>query len=82
MASVNIDAIPNPKEIFSFATDVAMNAVWADDPMTQIVTNAVIVVIMMLSSSVGFVVGIPIATAALILLGVGIARLVLGHVLG
>lgn len=82
MASINLGAFPNPKEIFSFATDVAMNAVWADDPMTQIVTNVVIIVLMMLSSSVGFAVGVPIAMAAMFLLAVGVGRLVLGYVLG
>lgn len=82
MGSINLDAFPDITEIFSFAMDTAMNAVWADDPMTQIVTNLVIIVLMMLSSSVGFVVGLPIAAVALILLAVGVGRLVLGHILG
>lgn len=82
MTSINLGAIPKPKEIFSFASDVTMNAVWADDPMTQIVTNTVIIVLMMLSSSVGFVVGVPIAMAAMLLLTVGVGRLILGYVLG
>lgn len=54
---------------------VARNAVYAPNPMTQIVTNLVIIVVLILSSSVGLVVGIPLAGVALVLLGVGVVRL-------
>jgi hypothetical protein len=50
-------------------------AVWAGDPMAQIVSNRVIVVALMLASSVGFVVGIPLALVALLFLTIGIVRL-------
>lgn len=77
MSSVNLDTIPDPTDMFEYAMDVGTNAVWADDPMTQIITNIVIVAVMMLSSSVGFIVGIPIAMAALFFLAVGIGRFIL-----
>lgn len=75
MASVNLglDAL-NPKSMFDYGTKVTRNAVWADSPTTQIVTNIVIVAALMLSSSVGFVVGIPLAIAAMGLLVVGVVR--------
>jgi hypothetical protein len=64
------------RAVWNLGLEVGRMAVWADDPIQQIVANLVIVVVMMLSSSVGFVVGIPIALAAMVFLGIGIVRLI------
>lgn len=83
MASVNLclDAL-NPRSWFEFGVRVTRNAVWADNPQTQIVTNIVIVAALLLSSSVGFAVGIPLALFALFFLGVGVLRLGVRFVAG
>lgn len=80
-ASVDAGILPDFGNLASMALSWAKMAVWADDPVTQIAVNAVIIVAMMLSSAVGFVVGIPIAFAALLLAGVGVARLLIGAVM-
>lgn len=66
----------NPGDYFDRGVSIAKMAIWADDPLTQIVTNAVIIVALMLASSVGFLVGIPIALVAVMLLLVGVVRLI------
>jgi len=78
MARADIDlGLPSmePGDWLDTGKRVTRQALWADDPLTQVTTNVVLVAALMLSSSVGFVVGIPLALAALFLLGVGIARL-------
>jgi len=73
--------LPSFKDLGKMALRWGRMAVWAEDPVMQIVVNLVIVVTMMLSSAVGFVVGIPIALLALSLAGVGALRLILGVVM-
>ncbi|MFW5911657.1 MAG: hypothetical protein ACOCQV_02855 [Halolamina sp.] len=74
-ARVDTGIIPDWREMVSSAVGWAKKAVWAGDPVEQIAVNLVIVVVLMLSSAVGFVVGIPIAMLALTLAGVGVVRL-------
>lgn len=76
--SASIDTglgLPDVGELATLAKDWTKMAIWADDPLTQIAVNAVIIVVMMLSSSVGLLVGIPIAIVALCLASIGVARL-------
>lgn len=63
------------RSTFSTGQSIAMQAVWADDPVTQIATNLVIVVAAMLSSAVTWGIGLVIAGFALFFLGVGVVRL-------
>lgn len=82
--SASIDTgigLPSPKEWAKTGVSYARKAIWAKDPITQIAVNAVIIVVMMLSSAVGFVVGIPIALAALFFASIGVLRLVSGAVM-
>lgn len=72
----------DPESYFDTGYRIVKMAAWADEPMTQIVTNIVIIAALMLVSSVGFVVGIPLALAALALLTVGVLRLGYQYVLG
>ncbi len=82
--SASIDTgigLSSPKEWAKTGVGYARKAIWAKDPVTQIAVNAVIIVAMMLSSAVGFVVGIPIALASLGLAGIGVLRLIFGAVM-
>lgn len=65
----------DPRTYLSLGRQLARNAIWAPDPFTQLVTNVVIIVGAMLSSSVGFAPGLLIAAAALFFIGVALLRL-------
>lgn len=71
-----------PRSLFQFGSRVTKNAVWADDPLTQIVTNIVIIAGLMLSASVGFLVGVPLALLALGFLSIGVVRLAYRYIAG
>lgn len=75
-ASVDSGILPDFGELARMALSWGRMAIWADDPLMQIVVNAVIIVVMMLSSAVGLLVGVPIAMVALVLLTVGVVRLI------
>ena len=78
MAAVDL---PAPTKLAKSAVNYGRLAVWAPNPVTQISVNLVIVVVLILSSAVGFVVGIPIALLALMLAGVGVVRLIVRAVM-
>lgn len=79
MPSVGVDVgLTDPRSWFRLAMQAGRMAIWADDPLTQIVVNAVILVVAMLSSSVGFVPGLVIAFVAFWLIVIGLARLTVG----
>ncbi len=81
--SASIDTglgLPSFKDLGKMALSWAKMAIWADEPIMQIAVNAVIIVALMLSASVGFVPGIPIALAALFFATIGAVRLVVGAV--
>ncbi|QZP37074.1 hypothetical protein [Halobaculum magnesiiphilum] len=71
----------DPRTYLDIGRQLARNAIWAPDPFTQLVTNVVIIVAAMLSSSVGFAPGILIALTALFFIGVAILRLAYGAVM-
>lgn len=56
-------------------------AIWAENPLMQIVVNVVIIVVLMLASAVGFIVGVPIALAALFFAFIGVIRLIAQQVM-
>ncbi len=81
--SASIDTglgLPSFSKLGKMALSWAKMAIWADEPIMQIAVNAVIIVALMLSASVGFVPGIPIALAALFLATIGAVRLIIGAV--
>lgn len=65
------------QSIFNTGLGIAEKAVWADDPVTQIATNLVILVAAMLSSIVTWGIGLAIAAFALFFFLVGVGRLIL-----
>lgn len=73
MATMNITKTAN--SAFKTGQSVAMQAVWADDPVTQIATNLVILVAAMLSSAVTWGIGLVIAMFAFVFLSIGVLRL-------
>ena len=75
-ASIDAGILPDFGELGQMALSWGQMAIWADNPLMQIVVNVVIIVAMMLSSAVGFIVGVPIAMAALFFAGVGVVRLI------
>lgn len=79
--SAGFDA-SNPRTWFQTGLTIARNAIYADDPLTQIATNIVILVVAMLSSAVGFLPGLFIALAALFFAGVGVVRLLYQSISG
>jgi hypothetical protein len=83
MASVDvgIGAFPSFGELAELAMTWGRNAVWAPDPVTQIVTNIVIIIAAVVSSAVTLGATLFIALIGVTFLGVGIARLIIGALL-
>lgn len=74
MASVNIDAL-SPMDWVESGMKYGKMAIWAKEPFNQIVVNVLIIVVAMLSTSVGFAPGIIIVMWAMFFIGVALVRL-------
>jgi len=77
MAPLTQEIVNAGQRAYEVGLQIGKNAVWADEPVTQIATNLVVVVAAALSSAVTWVVGLLIAGIALVLLTVGVVRLTL-----
>ncbi len=77
--SASIDTglgLPSFSKLGKMALSWGRMAIWAEDPLMQVVVNVVIIVALILSASVGFLPGIPIALAALLFAMIGAIRFV------
>ena len=75
--SVSIDTgfdITDPTTYWSTAKTVFRAAIWAEDPLDQIVANTVIIIAAILSSAVTWGAGLLIAGVALIFWTIGAIR--------
>jgi hypothetical protein len=76
--SVSIDTgfdLTDPSTYWRTAKTVFRAAIWAEDPLDQVVANTVIIIAAVLSSAVTWGAGLLIAGVALVFWTIGIVRL-------